>query len=401
MQPKGQAKVMLQILLGGIIYIAGLALLGFLSYYLKLRSGRTILLYNWHTIFSFVYYIISLDQSSDAKGYYEFAPTSFTGISFGTDFVMFMVGVLSNHINLSFFNTFLIFNLIGTIGLLAFDASLQEVVTNKGKWLKRLATLVVFLPSVSFWSAAIGKDAISFMATGLALWAALQPSNRYGLMVFSIVSMLVVRPHIAGIMLVALSLSFVFQKKMHLGKRLGLLLVSCIAVSAAIPFALNYAGLNILNSADDIEAYVQQRQDYNQDGGGGVDISSMSLPMQLATYVFRPLPFEAHSITSFAASLDNLILMLVFYIGIKNWRIARKRQHISTTYNTSFLWIYSLLTWLVLAVTTANLGIAVRQKWMFVPILVFLLLNMAPTKKRKSAPQVRSHSHQAATPLSI
>lgn len=389
-------------LLGLVLILAlGWILSLYISRHLKASTERVTCLYFWHAGFSITYLIYCASFGGDALVYYDLSLSPVSEIKLGTNFVTFITRLLSYFLGLSAAGCFLAFNVLGTFGLLTFDAALQEAVANKGKWLKRLATLVVFLPSVSFWSAAIGKDAIAFMATGLALWAALKLNKRYGLMAFAIISMLIVRPHIAGIMLVALSLSFVFQKKMHLGKRLGLLLVSCIAVSAAIPFALNYAGLNNPNSADDIEAYVQQRQDYNQDGGGGVDISSMSLPMQLATYIFRPLPFEAHSITSFAASLDNLILMLVFYIGIKNWRIARKRQHISATYNTSFLWIYSLLTWLVLAVTTANLGIAVRQKWMFVPILVFLLLNMAPTKRRKPAPQVQSHSQQAATPLSI
>jgi hypothetical protein len=39
------------------------------------------------------------------------------------------------------------------------------------------------------------------------------------------------------------------------------------------------------------------------------------------------------------------------------------------------MWLYVLITWTVLAVTTANLGISLRQKWMFAPVLMFLLLS--------------------------
>jgi hypothetical protein len=45
------------------------------------------------------------------------------------------------------------------------------------------------------------------------------------------------------------------------------------------------------------------------------------------------------------------------------------------------MWLYVLLTWVVLATTTANLGISMRQKWMFTPVLVFLLISSAKTRR--------------------
>jgi hypothetical protein len=33
--------------------------------------------------------------------------------------------------------------------------------------------------------------------------------------------------------------------------------------------------------------------------------------------------------------------------------------------------------------TTANLGIAMRQKWMFTPILIFLLISMLAAAEKK------------------
>ncbi|BBI68845.1 hypothetical protein PKHYL_30360 [Psychrobacter sp. KH172YL61] len=37
--------------------------------------------------------------------------------------------------------------------------------------------------------------------------------------------------------------------------------------------------------------------------------------MQLFTYMFRPLIFEARSVTTLAAAIDNLILLYLFVIG--------------------------------------------------------------------------------------
>mgnify|MGYP006892722840 FL=1 len=39
-----------------------------------------------------------------------------------------------------------------------------------------------------------------------------------------------------------------------------------------------------------------------------------------------------------------------------------------------FLASHSLVTWTILAITTANIGIAIRQKWMFVPMIIIFLM---------------------------
>jgi hypothetical protein len=106
----------------------------------------------------------------------------------------------------------------------------------------------------------------------------------------------------------------------------------------------------------------------------------MSAPMQLFTYLFRPLPFEAHNVSALAASLDNVMLLLLFIMG--GWGLFRKRLTGQLlNHNRIFLWAYCLATWLILAMTTANLGIAVRQKWMFAPMLIFLLISVIGRKR--------------------
>ena len=122
-------------------------------------------------------------------------------------------------------------------------------------------------------------------------------------------------------------------------------------------------------------------------GGSSVDITNMSLPVKLFTYAFRPLPFEAHNLTSLAGSLDNTVLLLVFIMGA--WVIFKKRGVVfPRAQNRVFLWAYGLLSWGLLAMVTANLGIAVRQKWMFLPMLLFLL--MSRLGHRQAAPEQRS-----------
>jgi hypothetical protein len=121
------------------------------------------------------------------------------------------------------------------------------------------------------------------------------------------------------------------------------------------------------------------------EGGGAVDISSMSLPMQMFTYMFRPLPFETDGIPGFAAAFDNMVLLLLFVLG---GRGLFKQRAVDALHNRAFLWFFSLSAWVVLAMTSANLGISLRQKWMFAPMLIFLLISVAG-RSRASATDTR------------
>ncbi len=336
-------------------------------------SKRALALYLWHTSFSLVYLSYVMNYGGDAASYYETSSQGGIAFSTGTAAIQFIAMFFSSVLGMSVLGVFLSFNLFGFIGLLAFDTALQFAVSNKGRQIRGFATLVVFLPSVSFWSSALGKDSVSFMAAGLTLWAALNLNKRALLMTLAIGLMFLVRPHIAALMVVALALSVLIQSRVSIVQR-GLIGGAAVAAAATIvPFAMDYSGLGSNAGAPDLAAYIEVRQVQNMQGGGGIDIASMSLPMQMFSYLFRPLPFDAKGIPGLAASMDNIVLLLLAVAGGSSM-IRRRRP--SGTENRAFLWIFSLSTWLVLALTTANLGIALRQKWVFAPMLIFLFISV-------------------------
>lgn len=367
-----------------LVFTLGLLLSVLLPSYFKLGRKRGVLLYAWHTLWCLVYLWYVLNDGGDALMYYSASlsgDSSFLDV--GTHAVIAFTSIFSGPLGLSFLGVFLVFNIVGYIGLLAFAGALKAVTWNKSRQWRLLALVIILLPSVSFWSSAIGKDAISFMAMGLALWASIDLKKRGLLMTFAVLAMLFVRPHMAGIMMIGLSVAFTLQAPVSWGRRLLLGLVSVGVAVAIIPFALQYAGVGQTADVDALVNYVETRQGYNQQGGGGVDISSMSLPMQMFTYMFRPLIFEARSIFQLAAAVDNIILGILFLFGGVAITKGRKSPVPDTRL---FLWVYALLAWVVLAMTTANLGIAMRQKWMFAPVLIYLLISVMGSPQ-----QVTSH----------
>lgn len=362
-----------------ITFFIGIFFVARLSSAFNLSTSRGILIYLWHTLFCFAYFFYTLKFGGDAFAYYNKALIDGFNFRFGTVAVVSLTKLLVHGLGFGVLSCFLFFNIIGSIGLLAVAGAMKRATEDKSKFLKRLATIIVFLPSVSFWSSGIGKDAISFMAMGLALWAALNLNKRILIMILAVSFMLIVRPHMAGIMVIGLAMSVMFDKKASIVRRTVLGVVAVIGVGVMVPFALQYAGVSDPNSAEGLMDYVEERQSYNMEGGGGVDIASMSLPVQLFTYMFRPIIFEARSITALAASIDNLILLYLFVAGV--YALIKKKSR-NFTENRKFMWVYVLLAWIVLSMTTANLGIAVRQKWMFTPILVFLLISLIGRNKK-------------------
>ncbi|WP_405420691.1 hypothetical protein [Marinobacter flavimaris] len=341
-------------------------------------AGGAFVLYIWHTLFSMFYCWYVLQSGGDALSYFRWGQHWAGELRVGTAGVVVISGILVNIFGLSLIGAFLVFNIFGQIGLLAFWGSLKQAVVGKSRHIRALATIIVFLPSVSFWSAALGKDAISFMATGLALWSALDLSRRSFLMVFAIGAMFMVRPHMAGIMVMAIAISALMDSNASVIRKV---LVGIFATSVAavlVPFALEYAGIGAVVGVESLTEYIDKRQTYNMEGGGGVDIASMSLPMQLFTYLFRPVLFEARSVFALAAAVDNLILLGLFIFG--GIALLRGRKTVLDE-NRVFMWAYALSAWLILAMTTANLGIAVRQKWMFAPMLIFLLISVLGRKR--------------------
>ncbi|MBY5942852.1 hypothetical protein KUW00_18405 [Halomonas sp. DP5N14-9] len=329
-------------------------------------------LYLWHTAFCVLYAWFVNGDGGDSLMYYRASLNDGVEFSFGTAGVIVFTSLFTQGLGLSFLGTFLVFNLAGYVGLLAFAGSLHQAIAERALGIRLLALAVLFLPSMHYWGSAIGKDALSFLSMGLSLWAALDLRRRHLLMVVAVMIMLVVRPHMAGIQLIALAAAFCLQPGVVLWQRLLLGTAALAGAAIIVPLALDYAGVGSGSDADQVMSYIELRQSYNQTGGGAVDIASMSLPMQLFTYMFRPLPMEASSVFQLASSVDNVILLYLMVVG----GIAAITGRNAPPANRLFLWFYLLLAWTILAMTTANLGIAARQKWMFTPVLIYLLMSV-------------------------
>ena len=362
-----------------LVWVLGLPVARWLGIQFGQTQKRSLFLYVWHTLWCIAYLIFTSTNVADALDYYAEGLKGLPGFALGTQFIYFFTYFFSSSLQLSYLSCFLVYNIIGLIGFIGLDAILRQLTYAKSNFFRGLAALIIFLPSVSFWSSAIGKDGFAFSAAVLALWAALDLRRRIPVMVLAVLAMLLVRPHVAGFLVLALAVDSVFNRQLPLIRRTGISMIVLVAATWLLPLATQYAGVAEINTTEGASAYIEQRQGYNQAGGGGIDISSMSLPIQLFSYLLRPAFFDVNSLFSFLAAIDNFILLVIFSLAFAGFLLGRRIQ---SQVSTVFLLTYSSLAWIVFSITTANLGISIRQKWMFLPMLLYLAFSLAGRSRR-------------------
>lgn len=333
---------------------------------LRLTRNQILLITAYHTLFSFIYYLYVASEGGDANGYYLHALDAYAEWEPGTKFVTSFTSLLAHNLGLGKLNVFLIYNLMGVVGLLILA---HLVLLLAPRRMRQIALMIVLLPGLSFWSSAIGKDAPAFLAACLALYAFLDIKRRAPLFALAVALMFAVRPHMAATLLIAACLSLLFSSGLRLAAKAVLIPATATALFFSSGAVIEYVGLDEL-SQEAADEYVDGRAGLNQQGGGAVDIRELSMPAKLFTYLFRPLFFDARGLTGLISSAENLVLLGLILLG---WRgLMRMGAKVSHPF-VGFATVYFLWGWVMFALTTANLGIAVRQKTMILPALLVLL----------------------------
>lgn len=354
---------------------------------LRIQNGLASALYIWHTIFCFIYFSLTLNKISDATTYYEAGLNPTWELGHGTDFINYISGILVSGFGMGIFTTFIIFGFFGYLALLVL-AHLFLIHIPKYYEIKISKSFIytaLFLPSLSFWSSYLGKDSIALLAVCLSLLASANITKRYFLFAVAIVLMLLVRPHVAAIMVFSLGITLLVASRLNILTRAALIFIMGLAGAIMIPFAIDYIGLS--EGGVTTDEYILRMQAYGvDDSTGGLDLTSMSWPFRLFSYMFRPMFIDAKNIEQFAASFENILLFsLIIFSAFKLVKIVFKSESILIRYSV----IYAGLMLVVLGNTAYNLGIAFRQKTMILPAIFILLIFAYGELKKDSKLKIR------------
>ena len=164
------------------------------------------LLYVWHTVLGFFYSSYVLTYGGDAWDYYQHAKFDYVQPNLGTEFIAWITSMPVS-LGFTYWPLAFLYNAAGAVGLIFFYAALEDVTTADGKSLftTLLVLVSLLIPSLSFWTSGIGKDAPAFLAVGIFLWSVKAFSRRQIATASAVLIMLPVRPHVAALMVLSVA----------------------------------------------------------------------------------------------------------------------------------------------------------------------------------------------------
>ena len=240
---------------------------------------------------------------------------------------------------------------------------------------------VFFMPSVLFWTSAVGKDAWVFFGSGIVSWGLVTYARRAhlsGLVVAGLGLGLVylVRPHFAAFMVLAAGIAFLLFHRVRSSQRLLIWLVGAAVIAGGgflvVGSAGEFLGLGSIGevSFQEVEEFYDFRQAVSTGGGSGFETRSALDPVGLVTapvtVLLRPFPWEANNPQALVTALESLAWLGIFWWRRRVfWERLRAMRHDPWV---AFSLGYTAI--LIVALTTAgNFGIIARQRVGLLPFL--------------------------------
>jgi hypothetical protein len=326
---------------------------------------------------------------------FDFAPDTGRKIP-GTGSVRYLSGLISVVTDTQMFAEFLVFTVIGFIGAIFFYLAFVTAFPEGDR--RRYALLIFLWPSMFFWPSSIGKEAVMSFTIGLASLGAarLYMHKRAGILLLTLglAGSLMVRPHIAFVLLIAVLIAYVFIGRsdgsvaIAFGKY-GVILLMILAGGFIATRTADFLQLESFN-ADEVSGALQGTQD--RTAQGGAEFTPMTadnpvrFPLAVGTVLFRPLPFEVHNTESAVTSIESLFLIALIIASL-----SRLRQLPRMIFRVPYLayCVSAILLFCYIFSVIANFGLLARQRTQVLPFL-FVLLAVPEFVREMRPPTVRT-----------
>jgi hypothetical protein len=321
---------------------------------------------------------------------FNFNPPQKTGPIPGTGFLEKGTGYLYAVVGTSKLGAFAIFAWLGFIGLLlCWRAFCRAVPTGNHR---AYGLLVLFLPSLLYWTSALGKDAWAVMGLGMcsfgvALFMTRKPIQALLFLAAGLTALVMIRPHVALTVFAGLVLAALLFKPSKVSPlnpivrvvTFGLLFVMMLVL---IQQTQQFLGVDTLNQ-ETVNSSLSNAEGRTSEAGSNftpVTVNSpIDFPYAFLTVLFRPWPFESGNGQSLATSAEGVFLL---------WYIFRHRRRLLSlprslrreSYTAYCLGI--VITFVYGFSAFSNFGILARERCQVMPFFLALLC-LAEKKKKK------------------
>ncbi len=346
-----------------------------------------------HFFFAYLYWV-TVGYDSDSTRYFYNAQPYF---GFNTEFAQFICWYMRDFFwGDSYLSAFFFSSVLSYFADLLYVLSFFEI-------LKRLEIkidirllffplfLFLFWPSHLYFSMGLIKDSGAYFCIALLTYTLLSFRSHSGikliLLVFALTLAFIIRPYFVVILFFASCLSFFFSKQMSLAKRSLILLILALLLFLASGLLLKMGHLNVASLEAIGGRFVKNQVD--QATGTSIPVPTtdplltfLFLPYLFLANLFLPLFIFANNFSGILASFENLIFIYICYLGIKHrqyWTVLKQKMPA-----LSFLFYFSLSGLGFMSLINTNLGLAMRQKTMYVPILFLVICSLIFLSKLKS-----------------
>jgi hypothetical protein len=305
----------------------------------------------------------------------------------GTAFTEVVTSFLYALYTPSFLGGFVLFAFLSFLGQLLFFSAFRPWFGQEK--VKLYAYAVFFLPSLVFWPAGIGKDALMVFSLGLAAYGVSRLLRDYQISALFLIAPALflassIRPHVAGIFGIATVLAMLLgkaPKKMQGHPKRALMILSALGGAAILlatfsaTFEVTVEGAGATQDPGEFLADVNEQTGTggSQIDGGGI-ASPSQLPLAIVTVLFRPLLHEGTSLQVIFSALEGTALLLFTVWKLptiwRNKKLLREKPYLMVTffYTGGFIIAFSAIL---------NLGILARQRVQVLPFFLALLVGLA------------------------
>lgn len=338
----------------------------------RTRIAIFAILYVAHLVGTLVYYSYVQTQGGDSELYYYDELDFYNrGFALGTGVLIYFVQTLKLTIGGTYLDYFMMFNAIGFCGLALLMRVFEEIYRGMETEQQLLSLLLLLMPSLQFWTGAIGKDAPLFLAASLGLWAAINVRKRYVALGLATGLMVLVRPHIALVAVVAIAIALLFDRQFSWWKRAILLVIALVAGGFAIVTIQSTLRLD-LTDADSISTFLEARDSIAQSNAGGNTAVQGSFALRLTSLLFRPLFFDVEETFGYVASVENTMLLVIFLL--LGFRLPTVLALFRRSAFVRYAFSFAIGVTIVLALSYYNVGLGLRQRTMIFPGLLSLFV---------------------------
>lgn len=348
------------------------------------RLILSLLLLATHIAASVYYYTYTLTSISDASGYY-LDPGHFGSMPFrlGTALVFKICHILRGSFGATYLDCFMMFQSVGFAGISLLIRIFSEIEDRVGIVERRGYLALLFVPSVNFWTSAIGKDAPLFFAICLAIWSLLNLRPRWIWFCTSLGVMVLFRAHIALMAATALAAAVFFDSTISLGRKIALLTAALIGLAFTVGAVKSSLGVDV-TSISSLTSYLAEQNSALSAVAGGTSVVGASYPLRVISLLFRPFFFDASGILGVIASFENFGFICALIYTFKHWR---EFVHLAKTVMFfRFVLIFAFLILFSLTLIYYNVGLGLRERVMAYPMIFSLLVALWSAGRRSSEP---------------